>query len=230
MNMKNKNLLITGGTSGLGKSLVKHALAQGARVAVIARRQKLLDTLKSEFPTVIALQGDVSDKAQIYPLAGAVVSQLGPVDGLFNVASTLGHTPLRTLMDSDCEDLEKTFETNVLGPFRLTKALIPDMLLRKKGVVVNISSDAAVSAYAQWGAYSMSKAALDHMTRIFAEELKNSGVHFMSVDPGDMNTPMHFAAIPEADPADLKDSDMAAQQLLQHIAAFKPGEPVRSAL
>lgn len=99
-------------------------------------------------------------------------SRLGDVDILFNVASYLGQTPLRLLVDTDCEDMEQVLQTNVIGPFRLTKALLPSMLLKQKGLVVNISSDAAMNAYPTWGSYSISKAASDHQSRIFDEELK----------------------------------------------------------
>src|SRR4029434_9269107 len=83
--------------------------------------------------------------------------------------------------------------------------------------VVNISSDAAVSPYARWGAYGTSKAALQQMTRIWNEELSAEGVHFLSLDPGDMDTPLHALAIPEADPATLKRPETAAQEILDAI-------------
>src|SRR5690606_1933231 len=109
-------------------------------------------------------------------------------------------------------------QTNLLGPFRLTKALLPSMVLKGEGIVINISSDAAVTPYAKWGSYAVSKAGVDHMSRIFDEELKASRVRFLSIDPGDMNTPMHFAAVPEANPAELKAPDESARQILNLIS------------
>lgn len=218
MNFKDKNVLITGGTSGLGYELALQLNEAGANVAVVARTQIHIDELMNTFPRIIGIKGDVSEKNQIYPIVGEINSRLGDVDVLFNVASALGPTPLRLLVDTDCEDFEKVLQTNLLGPFRLTKALLPSMLLKKQGMVINISSDAAINPYPTWGVYGTSKAALDQMSRIFHEELKNQGVHFFSIDPGDMNTPMHFAAIPDADPNLLRDPKDSAQRILQLIS------------
>ena len=97
---------------------------------------------------------------------------------------------------------------NLLGPFRLTKALLGALAASARvgsgAVVINISSDAAVSPYAGWGAYGASKAALRHLTAIWAEEAKADGVSFLSIDPGDMDTPLHALAVPDADPRTLK--------------------------
>lgn len=216
-NWNNKNVLITGGTSGLGRALALQLKNAGANVAIVARTQKNIDSLTNEYPRLVGIQGDVSKKEQIYPIAGQVHSRLGDVDILFNVASELGATPLRLLMDTDCEDFERVLQTNLLGPFRLTKALLPAMLLRGQGVVINISSDAAINPYPKWGAYGTSKAAIDHLTRIFNEELKDQGVRFLSIDPGDMNTPMHFAAIPTADPTQLRDPQDSAHRIIDLI-------------
>lgn len=214
-----KKVVITGGTSGLGKALALQLLAQGAQVAIIARTAAPLKALAQEYPALIALQGDVSVKEQIHPLAGEIHARLGDVDILIHAASTLGATPLRPLLDTDCEDLEQVLQTNLIGPFRLTKALLPGMVLRQQGLVLNISSDAAVSAYATWGSYSVSKAALDHLTRVWDAELAPQGVRFLALDPGDMATPMHFAAIPDADPSQLRDPADSATRVLELVAA-----------
>src|SRR5438094_973293 len=89
-------------------------------------------------------------------------------------------------------------------------------------VVLNVSSDAAINAYAQWGAYGASKAALRHMSGIWGEELAAEGVHFLSLDPGDMDTPLHALAVPDADPATLKRPEVAARELADAIARALP--------
>src|SRR5262249_60308502 len=91
----------------------------------------------------------------------------------------------------------RALAVHVLGPLRLTKAIAGGMLLRGRGTVVSISSDAAVEAYPTWGAYGLSKAALEHMTRTFAAELTEGGVRFVVVDPGEMDTKMHAQVLPE---------------------------------
>lgn len=215
---KNKKAFITGGTSGLGKALAIELNQLGAQVAVLARTKSNLQDLVSKHPNIIAVEGDVSKKENIYPISGEVHSKLGEVDVLFNVASYLGQTPLRLLMDTDCEDFELVLQTNLLGVFRLTKTILPSMLLKGQGTVINISSDAAVNAYSRWGSYSVSKAALDHLSHIFDEELKEQGVRFLSIDPGDMRTPMHFAAIPDANPDNLRDPKESAKQIINLVS------------
>jgi NAD(P)-dependent dehydrogenase (short-subunit alcohol dehydrogenase family) len=91
------------------------------------------------------------------------------------------------------------------------------MIVRQAGVVVNISSDAAVEPYAGWGVYSASKAALDHLTRIAALELADTGVRFFSVDPGEMDTRMHADAMPDADPGSLNQPGEVAEKIVSMI-------------
>ena len=130
--------------------------------------------------------------------------------------------PLALLGDTECEDFERALATNVLGPFRLTKALLGALAASARqgrgSVVLNVSSDAAVNAYPTWGAYSASKAALRHLTHIWDAELSEHGVRFLSVDPGDMDTPLHELAVPDADRSTLKRPDVAARELLDAIA------------
>jgi len=126
------------------------------------------------------------------------------------------------LSDTECEDFVRAFETNLIGPFRLTKALMGALAASARegrgAAVINISSDAAINPYPGWGAYGSSKAALHHLTRIWGAEHASDNVHFLSLDPGDMDTPMHAAAIPDADPATLKRPEDAARELLDAIA------------
>lgn len=225
-----KQVVIVGGSSGLGRALALQLESLGANVAVIARGAIALEQLQQQAPSLRTMTGDISDKQQTYPLAGMIHAHLDRIDYLFNVASTLGPTPMPLLIDTACEDLEQVLATNLIGPFRLIKALLPTMLLHQQGTVVNISSDAAVSAYPHWGAYGVSKAALDHLSRIFAEELRDQGIQFWALDPGDMRTPMHFAAVPEADPEQLKDPALAAEQLLQFLSRVSASDATRQVL
>ena len=145
------------------------------------------------------------------------------VDVLVNNASSLGPVPLAPLADTSCEHLEAALATNLLGPFRLTKAVLGSLTAAARdgrgGLVVNVSSDAAVSAYEGWGAYGLSKAALLHLTRIWHAELAPLGVEMVSFNPGDMDTPLHAAALPDADRSLLKQPAAAARELCDTIAA-----------
>jgi NAD(P)-dependent dehydrogenase (short-subunit alcohol dehydrogenase family) len=131
--------------------------------------------------------------------------------------------PLALLADTECEDLVRALDTNVLGPFRLTKALLGSLAAAARegsgAVVLNISSDAAIEAYPRWGAYGASKAALRHMSRIWNEELHADRIVVLTLDPGDMDTPFHAAAVPDADRSALKRPETAASELADAIAA-----------
>lgn len=217
---------ITGGTSGLGLALVREFLSRGARVAFVARTRERVEQVVRENPGAHGIVGDVSVKNDIYPMAIQITGELGGLDVLVNNASDLGPVPVRLLSDTECEDLEHVFTTNVFGPFRLTKALMGALAASARegrgAVVLNVSSDAAINAYPHWGAYGSSKAALHHLSHIWNEEHAGEGVRFLSLDPGDMDTPMHAAAIPDADPATLKRPEQSAREFVEALAEVLP--------
>ena len=224
-NQKNEfcglRVAITGGTSGLGLALVQELLGRGAQVAFVARRREGVERVAREHRRARGIVGDVSRKDDIYPIATQILGLLGGLDVLINNASDLGPTPLALLADTECEDLERAFATNVLGPFRLTKALLGALASSARegrgAVVLNVSSDAATNPYRRWGAYGASKAALHHLSRIWNEELTAEGIPFLSLDPGDMDTPLHATAVPDADPSGLKRPETAARELADAI-------------
>jgi NAD(P)-dependent dehydrogenase (short-subunit alcohol dehydrogenase family) len=221
MEIRNAPVLITGGSRGLGRALGKALAREGARVVLVARGSEELDKTVEEIRSAggeaYAIVADIGNKDSIYAIAGEAAALVGPIDILIQNASTLGPVPLRLLLDTDCEDLERALAVNLVGPFRLAKVVVGSMALRGRGIVVSITSDAGVEAYPNWGAYSVTKAALDHMTRVFATELRDIGVRFFNVDPGDMDTQMHADAIPDADPSTLIRPEDAASRILQII-------------
>jgi NAD(P)-dependent dehydrogenase (short-subunit alcohol dehydrogenase family) len=223
--MQLPRVLITGGTSGLGFALVKELTARGAQVAFVARTAERVTAVASEYGAH-GIVADVAEKHDIHRIALQAAGALGGLDVLINNASDLGPTPLALLGDTECEDFERALVTNVLGPFRLTKALLGSLAASARegrgSVVLNISSDAAVNAYARWGAYGSSKAALAHLTRIWNEEMAAQGVKFLALDPGDMDTPMHALAIPDADCATLKRPNVAAAEIVDAIVDLLP--------
>jgi NAD(P)-dependent dehydrogenase (short-subunit alcohol dehydrogenase family) len=225
-----KAVLITGGSRGLGRALALSLASRGAKVVLVAREQTALDEvvglIREAGGMAFGMVADVGDKESIYPIVGQAAALAGAIDILINNASTLGPVPLRLLADTDCEDFERALQVNTIGPFRLIKAVVGSMILRRTGVIVNISSDAAVEAYASWGVYSASKAALDHLTRIAALELTGTGVGFFSVDPGEMDTHMHAQAMPDADPESLSQPSESAEKItlmIQHSQQIESG-------
>jgi NAD(P)-dependent dehydrogenase (short-subunit alcohol dehydrogenase family) len=213
---------ITGGTAGLGLALVRHLVARGAHVAFVARHRDDVARVAAAHPGTHGIVGDVSQKDDVYPIAMQIVGALGGLDVLVNNASDLGPVPLALLADTECEDFERALATNVLGPFRLTKALLGSLAAaareRSGAVVVNVSSDAGVVAYPSWGAYGASKAALRHLSQIWHQELQADRVAVLTLDPGDMDTALHAAAVPDADRSSLKRPATAAEEIAGAIA------------
>jgi NAD(P)-dependent dehydrogenase (short-subunit alcohol dehydrogenase family) len=221
MSIRNHAALVTGASRGLGAALARELAQKGARVVLVARNAEPLEavarSIRESGGEAHALVADVADKHAVYPLAGTAAELVGPVELLIHNASELGPTPLRLLLDTECEDLERVLAVNLVGPFRLTKAFGGAMALRGRGTIVHVSSDASVNAYPTWGSYSVSKAALDHLGRVLAAELAPHGVRVLSVDPGDMNTAMHAAALPDADAASLAEPAAVAARIVQMI-------------
>jgi NAD(P)-dependent dehydrogenase (short-subunit alcohol dehydrogenase family) len=217
---------VTGGTSGLGLALVRLLAAQGARVAFVARTAAAVERTANE-TGALGIVGDIGRKEDIYPIALQITGNLGGLDVVINNASTLGPIPLAPLSDTECEEMEQALAVNLLGAFRLTKALFGALAASARdergALVINISSDAAINAYSGWGAYGASKAALRHLTAIWAEEAKADRVRFLSIDPGDMDTPLHAVALPDANPLTLRPPENSAAEIVKTIVATLSG-------
>jgi NAD(P)-dependent dehydrogenase (short-subunit alcohol dehydrogenase family) len=223
--LKDLRVAVTGGTSGLGLALVRRLIGRGAQVAFVARNAKTVAQIANETGGH-GIVGDVGRKEDIYAIALQITGNLGGLDVLINHASALGPTPLSLLADTECEELEQALTVNLLGPFRLTKALFGALATSARNgrgaAVINISSDAAVNPYSGWGAYGASKAALRHLTAIWAEEARADGISFLSLDPGDMDTPLHALAVPDADPTTLKRPQDAAAEIVEALLGALP--------
>jgi NAD(P)-dependent dehydrogenase (short-subunit alcohol dehydrogenase family) len=179
-------------------------VAQGYDLVITARDAAQLNTAARAFSAsdviVKAVSGDVGSANHRQQVIEAV-SDLGRLDLLVNNASTLGPLPMPTLADYPLADLADVFQINTIAPVALVQAALP-LLRASRGLVVNITSDAAVGGYEGWGGYGASKAALDLMTLTLANELRDDGVGMVSVDPGDMRTAMQQAAFPGDDISD----------------------------
>ncbi len=214
IDLTGKTCLITGSSRGLGRSLALEFARHGASLVINSRPSSARDLaeverqVKATGARVLSVVADVSLRADIERLAGEALANFGNIDVLVNNASALGPTPMPYLIDYPIDDFEIVLRTNVSGPFMLTRALVGQMLSRRSGSIINVSSDAGVHGYPTWGAYGVSKAALDHLTRTWAAELEGTGVRINSVDPGDMNTAMKRASEPEGDAAEWADPDL----------------------
>ncbi|UVC18014.1 SDR family NAD(P)-dependent oxidoreductase [Mesorhizobium onobrychidis] len=225
IDLQGLRVAVTGGTSGLGLALVRQLAEQGASVAFVARTTADVERIADE-TGAHGIVGDVGKKEDIYPIALQMTASLGGLDVLINNASSLGPVPLALLADTECEELEKALAVNLVGAFRLTKALFGALAASARegrgALVINISSDAAVNAYPGWGAYGASKAALAHLTAIWDEEAKADGIRLLALDPGDMDTPLHALALPDADPSTLKRPEVAAAEIIEKMLDALP--------
>jgi NAD(P)-dependent dehydrogenase (short-subunit alcohol dehydrogenase family) len=203
--------LITGGSRGLGRALTTALAEQGWRLVIDARRSEDLAAVAAGLPDALAIPGDVTDAAHRAALADAVDS----LDLLVNNASDLGPAPLPSLAEYPLDGLRRVYETDVVAPLALTQLLLPK-LRSSNGMVVNISSDAAVEAYPGWGGYGSAKAALDHISAVLAAEEPDIRVY--AVDPGDMRTEMHQAAFPGEDISDRPLPETVVPALLALLA------------
>jgi NAD(P)-dependent dehydrogenase (short-subunit alcohol dehydrogenase family) len=217
-----KTAVITGASRGLGRALAFTFAREGAALGICARNEPDLDEaadiLRSLGADVVAVRADIAVDRDRERFLATVLDRFGSIEILVNNASTLGLTPLPYLADTDPATFAEVVRVNLEAPFKLTRSVLGGMLLRGQGVVVNISSDAAVEGYPGWGAYSAAKAGLDALTRVWAAELEGTGVHIYAVDPGDMDTDMHRAAIPDADPAELRKPEEVAEEFLHLVA------------
>jgi NAD(P)-dependent dehydrogenase (short-subunit alcohol dehydrogenase family) len=190
--------LVTGASRGLGEVIARELAGEGFDLILTARDARALsrvaDSLRPWGRRVVTVAGDVTDPAVRDHLEEAVARREG-LDLLVNNAAILGRTPLPSLLDSSEKELEQVYRVNVIAPISLVRALRPALSARH-GLVVNISSDAAVGGYPGWGNYGASKAALDLVTRTLAQELAGDGISVVSVDPGDLRTPGAQPAFP----------------------------------
>lgn len=205
--------LVTGGSTGLGLALSRALALDGWRVITDGRSaEKFKDAELPEAVTVIV--GDLTDAEHRERLLDEVRS-FGRLDLLVHNASTLGPLPMRPLTEVDIVDLQHVWRTNIGGPLVLTSTLLP-WLQVTDGVLLSISSDAAVDHYDTWGLYGASKAALDHVTLTYAAE---TGLTGYAVDPGDMRTAMHQDAYPGEDISDRPLPESVVPRLLALLDA-----------
>jgi NAD(P)-dependent dehydrogenase (short-subunit alcohol dehydrogenase family) len=223
--MDPRTALVTGASRGLGRALATALNADRWRLVVDGRDPDRLAAAVAALPhpdLVTALPGDVTDPAHRAALAAAVGPRL---DLLVNNASELGPSPLPRLAELDPSALARVLAVNTVAPLALAQAVLP--VLGPGSAVLQISSDAAVEAYAGWGGYGASKAALDQLTAVLAVEHPDLRVY--AVDPGDMRTDMHQAAFPGEDISDRPAPESVVPGLLALIEGDRPSGRYRAA-
>jgi NAD(P)-dependent dehydrogenase (short-subunit alcohol dehydrogenase family) len=194
--------IVTGASRGLGRVIAGVLAGRGTDVVIGGRDADALlrtaDALAGTGSRVHPVPGDVTD-ANVRSQLVSAARDMGGLDLLINNASELG--PIGPLMQLDVTRLGRIFPVNAGAPLALIQLAVP-LLAVRRGLIVNITSDAALAAYPGWGAYGASKAALELITRTLAVELRGVGVSAVVVDPGDMRTQMQQAAYPDEDISD----------------------------
>jgi NAD(P)-dependent dehydrogenase (short-subunit alcohol dehydrogenase family) len=194
--------VVTGASRGLGLVVARVLAGRGYHLVLVAREETALRDAAAQVRQsgvrVVTVTGDVAD-ASVRRAIAEEAAALGRLRVLVNNASELGG--IGPLVGVDIDRVRRVLDVNVAAPIALA-ALMAPMLADTAGLIVNVSSDAAVGAYPGWGAYGASKAALDLVTRTLAGELRDAGVSVVGVDPGDMRTRMHQEAFPGQDISD----------------------------
>jgi NAD(P)-dependent dehydrogenase (short-subunit alcohol dehydrogenase family) len=204
-----KNILVTGASQGLGREIALRFAREGAAgLSLVARHIDQLNTVRDEIRKVspkieiVIIAADVSKSRDIERIVATTLAQFkGSLDVLVNNASTIGPSPMPSLLDYPVEDFRGVIDTNLIGPFLLIKNALPAMIERG-GSIINVTSDAGQVGYPGWGAYGISKFGLEGMSQTWASELEETAVRVNWIDPGNMNTAMHRAAEPEEDPTE----------------------------
>jgi NAD(P)-dependent dehydrogenase (short-subunit alcohol dehydrogenase family) len=224
---ENRTALITGASRGLGRALAAGLAREGFDPIIDALDAAALDAaagaLRAAGASVTAVPGDVTDAAHRAALVAAASARL---DLLVNNAGTLGASPLPALADYPPEELRAAFEVNVIAPVALTQLALP-LLRASGGAVLNITSDAAVEAYAGWGGYGAAKAALEQASNVLAAEEPTLRVWW--ADPGDLRTDMHQLAFPGEDISDRPEPASVVPAFVRLVTERLPSGRYRAA-
>ena len=221
--------MITGASRGLGRALAAGLAREGFALIIDARDAAGLDAaaeaIRAAGGTVTAIAGDVTDPAHRTALRQAA-DAAGRLDLLVNNAGTLGASPLPALADYPPDELRAAFEVNVIAPIALTQLMLP-LLRASGGAVLNVTSDAAVEAYAGWGGYGAAKAALEQASNVLAAE--ELALRVWWADPGDLRTDMHQRAFPGADISDRPEPESVVPAFVRLISQRLPSGRYRAA-
>ncbi|HEV2332660.1 MAG TPA: SDR family oxidoreductase [Gammaproteobacteria bacterium] len=213
MKISGNTLLITGGTSGIGRALAEAFHAEGNQVIVAGRRQALLDEVTKANPGMKSVVLDVEDAAAIRRSAAKLLEDFPALNGVIHNAGIMRS---ETLAKGELADAEAIIATNLLGPIRLTAALLPALLKQQQATIITVTSGLAFVPLALTPSYNASKAAIHSYTQAMRYQLKDTSVQVIELVPPYVQTDLQGprqAADPTAMP--LKDFIAEAMDLLR---------------
>jgi NAD(P)-dependent dehydrogenase (short-subunit alcohol dehydrogenase family) len=203
----NNVALITGATRGIGKAVAAAYVREGARVFICARNQQEVAATVRELrdnstdAQVDGCAGDVGKETDVCRIVDAALERFQTIDTLVNNASLLG--PRVALVEYPFGQWEEVIRVNLHGVFLLSRQVLKPMIVERHGCIINVSSGVGRVGRARWGAYAVSKFALEGLTQVLADEVKEFGIRVNSVNPGPTRTEMRAEAYPQEDPLTL---------------------------
>jgi NAD(P)-dependent dehydrogenase (short-subunit alcohol dehydrogenase family) len=203
--IREKIVVITGATKGLGAALARSFARDGAAVAMCARNKEALEQLRSEIEQdggkAFGLAIDISVPDHAENFARETLKRFGRVDALINNASVLGQRV--PVVDYQYKTWRDVIDVNINGTFLVTKAFLPSMMKEQRGSIINLSSGVGAVGKPRWGAYCVSKFGVEGFSYMLAEEMREYGVRVNIVNPGGLATEMRRAAYPDEDQSKL---------------------------
>ena len=190
--LKDQVALVTGGGRGIGRAIAQSLAAAGAAVAVTSRSAEELNetvrAIENDGGSALAYPADVTDAVAVQATVTAIEASLGPIDVLVNNAGSLG--PLKPLLETEVNEWWRAMEVNVLGPLLCTRLVLPGMVSRRRGRIINVSSGGGAMAIPFFSSYVCGKTALIRFTECLALETKAYGIAVFSISPGTVRTAM----------------------------------------
>ena len=204
--LRGKVALVTGASRGIGRAVAAAYAREGARVFLCARHQQNLDRAIHDIAAtaggeIAGCSGDVGSAEDVQRIVRAATDRFGTIDVLVNNASILG--PRVAIVDYPVSGWQEVIRVNLTGIFLLMREVLPMMLKKRSGSIINVTSGVGRNGKARWGAYAVSKAGIECLTQILADELKGSGVRVNAVNPAATRTEMRALAYPQEDPQKL---------------------------
>jgi len=222
MRLKEKVAVITGAGRGLGRAIALAMSEEGARMTIMSRTLSELEAVAAQIEArggyCYTFQGDVSQEAHVSRMAEETLSRYATIDILVNNAAILG--PVRFAEDTSSDAWKETIDVNLNGAFHCARAVVPIMIGKGGGKIINISSGLGQMPFPRFSAYGVSKAGIIQLTRSLSEELKEKNIHVNAIDPGVMDTSMQDK-IRKLGPSLLSES------LHRHFLAYKQNNSLK---